>query len=371
MKWIVKELLDGYYDESTVSVRIMRRKHAFFWGRGLLPGVLVVCLAIAVLCPAAVVESRGMLDCVAAHVNEHVITVGDVVATLQAVIVQLQEAYAGTELQQKLQSAYEDALRALVERQLIVDAYDKQNQMRIPEWVVDNRVEEIIHSRFDGDRSSLLAALAKDQLGYEAWRGEIREHILVSAMRDLMVASKLKISPARVRTGYNRNLEKYKSPAQVRLRMITLKKEPSADSTAKRELAARLRHELTAGKDFAGLATAHSEGMHAAKGGDWGWLVPEKTLRRELAEVVAALKTGGVSEVIETADELYILRIEGRKDVSVVPFSEVQALIEQDLKRKEGERLYAEWIQRLRKGAYVKVFDVDPFQQSSALHDVR
>ena len=302
-----------------------------------------------------------MVDGVAAHVNEHTVTIGDVLGSLQAVMAQLQESYTGNELQQRLRAAYSDALNTLIERRLIVDAYEKQKKMQIPGWVVDNRIEQIIQSRFDGDRAALLAALAKDKLDYETWRDQIREHILVSAMRDLVVQSKLRISPVRLREAYRENPAKYETPPQVHLRMIVLKKEPAAEIAAKRELAARLSRELRAGKEFSGLAVAHSEGMNAAKGGDWGWLVPGKTLRRELADAVKELKTGAVSSVIETPDELYILRVDGRKDVTVTPFEAVQADIERELKRKEGERLYAEWIQRLRKGAYIKVFDIGPF----------
>jgi len=328
----------------------------------LLGSVVLLFLAVSVLCPASTLRDRRTLDGVAAHVNEHVITVGDVLAALQAVIVQLRDTYRGNELREKLQTAYGDALEALVARRLILDAYEKQKKMRIPDWVVDNRVEEIVHSRFEGDRSALIAALSKEQIDYEEWREEIREHIVVSSMRGLMVERELRVSPALVRQTYEKNLDTYRRPRQVRVRMIVLKKEGEPEAVAaKRELAARLRRDLLAGRDFSGLAVAHSEGIHASKGGDWGWIEPAKTLRKELADAVNALKTGEIGDVIETPDELYILRVEGRKDASVAPFAEVQPKIERELRRKEGERLYGEWIERLRKQAYVKVFDIDPF----------
>ena len=60
--------------------------------------------------------------------------------------------------------------------------------------------------------------------------------------------------------------------------------------------------------------------------------------------------------MIDTGDELYILRLEGRKEASVTPFEQVAKEIEDDLKKQENERLYTAWIARLKKKYYVKVF---------------
>lgn len=337
----------------------MLRKQTLGEGCALLGVALLACLPGSA--PSAVAaEERGTLDGVMAHVNEHVITVGDVLAAIQPVIPQLREASTGDEFRNQLRDTYARAVTNLVNHYLILDAYEGQ-EMRIQEWMVDRRVETMVRTRFNGDHDALLKALAEEGLAYETWRDRIRERMATAAMRELVVESKASIAPARVRAEYEKNLDRYRVPAQVHLRMIVLKKESAAGVAAKRAFAAELRRDLVAGQDFAGLASEHSQGIHAAQGGDWGWLVPKKTLRRELAEAVASIKAGETSDVIETADEFYILRVEARKDASLKPFHDVQPQIERELKQSLRERLYTAWIRRLQNDAYVKIFDVDPF----------
>ena len=76
---------------------------------------------------------RVTLDGVAAHVNEHIITIGEVAELVEPVNRQLQNSYTGKELENKLRAAFDDALESIIARYLILDAYEKQ-EGRIPEW---------------------------------------------------------------------------------------------------------------------------------------------------------------------------------------------------------------------------------------------
>jgi peptidyl-prolyl cis-trans isomerase SurA len=240
--------------------------------------------------------------------------------------------------------------------------------MSIPDWVVDQRIEETIHNRFNGDRSALLEAMSREHLTYDEWRQQVANGVIVSAMRSENVDRHVQVSPLAVRRRYERDRDKYRRPATVNLRMISLRKGRSSEETAlKREAAQDARRRLLAGEDFGVLARDLSEGLHAERGGDWGWTEPGD-LRSELARAQASVETGEISEIIETEDEFYILKIEGRKEESITPFDEVQPQIEEELRRRRAEVLYKEWIERLKRDAYVKVFDMDPFPSGDASH---
>jgi len=298
-----------------------------------------------------------LMDGVAAYVNEDAITVGDVIAALEPVRRQLVRLYAGEELLSRMRKAYDDALNAMIEKRLVVSAYNNQ-QMRLPEWVIDERINDIISEMFGGDRAALMQALAEDHMSYEEWRRTIQDQMAASSMRSAHVEQLVAVPPGDVRRYYERNADRFKSPARVHLRMIVLQKRPGED---RRPEAESLLKRLRSGEDFAAVARSVSDGDKAEEGGDWGWMEPS-ILRSELVEAVGRIKTGEVGEIVETGDELYLLKIEGRQEESTAPFSEAREEIERDLRREAIEAAYTAWIERLKAEAYVKILDVDVFK---------
>jgi parvulin-like peptidyl-prolyl isomerase len=269
-------------------------------------------------------------------------------------------SYSDDELRDKLRDVYTNALNGLVERRLILNAYEAQ-KIRIPEAAVDERVNEITHDVFKGDRSELISALGRERLTYDRWRGEIRDRLVVSAMRQASVEQNVTVDPNEVRRYYEDNLEQFRSPAQVKLSLIVLKKGAGEESAAaKRREAETVLKRLRAGEDFASLAETVSEGHNAKQGGDWGWVEPGM-LRQELANAVEKLAAGTVSGIIETADELYIARSSGRKEAEAKPFEEAAPGIEKRLRREKAAPLYEAWMNRLKKTAYIRLFDADVF----------
>ena len=114
------------------------------------------------------------------------------------------------------------------------------------------------------------------------------------------------------------------------------------------------------GQSFETLAREISEGDSADEGGDWGWLNPAE-LRPELAKVATTLPARGISEVIETDDDLYILQIAEKQPGTVTPFEDVAKTIERQLRAQQGEQIYSAWTESLRKNAFIKIFDVEAF----------
>lgn len=316
----------------------------------------ILCLLMAVTAGAETIR----LDGVAAQVNEHTITVGEVMFALEPVRRRLVTELTGAELRGKLQAAYSEALDQMIDNRLILDAFDAQSG-QLPEWAVDQRVNEIVHDIFGGERSKLMETLSQEHRSFEDWREDIRRQLVVSSMRSAHVSQNIRVTPGQIQAAYHERIEDYRTPEQVKLRMIVLEKgESKVEADTKRKQAEEIRRRLVAGEDFAAIARKESEDGKAEQGGDWGWIEPAM-LREELAKQAAALETTAVSEIVETEDEFYILKVEGRKKAAVTPLKDVQPELEQALRRDEGDRLFREWTTRLRKDAYVNVVDVDLF----------
>jgi len=323
-------------------------------------GAVVVAWAAVCVAQGSGDVETVVLDGVAAHVNDHVVTVGDVLVAIQPIQRQYSRTYSREKLQEKLREAFAAALDSVVERNLILDAYEARG-LQLPDWVVDNRVNEIIHERFNGDKSEFLASLAEDRLTYDEWIEEVRSRMIVSYMRGANVEQQVRVSPRDIRVAYDARLTEYRQPAKVRVRMVVVKKSvDGVSSKTQRRKAEYVMGRIRLGDDFGVLARTESEGDKAGEGGDWGWIEP-KMLRSELARALSALKPGEVSDLIETREEFYIVKVEGRKDETVVPFADVRGDIERELERVKADEAYAAWVARLKGQSYVKVFDTNPF----------
>ncbi len=326
----------------------------------LLAGTTALLLLLCV--PAQSAETNAVermrVDGVAAYVNEHVITLSDVMVLIEPVRRQLMQKYRGEALQERLDEAFDRALSTLVDRFLVLDAYEKQGG-RLPDWVVDQRAEEMIDDMFDGDREVLMRALQAEKMTYEEWRETIERQMIVQSMRSANVDQYVQITPGRVRSYYEGHADEFRQPAQVHVRMIVLTPEQVAEHQDRKDRADELIKRARGGEDFGNLATQFSGGSQAKAGGDWGWIDPALELRGELAQLVESTETGRVSDAIQIADNLYIIKVEGRREATIAPLNEVYTQIERDLRQKEIQSGYAIWVARLREDAFVKIVSPD------------
>ena len=301
-----------------------------------------------------------VIDGVAAHANEKNITVGDVIVAMHPLRQQLMSSYGGEELKIKLKEIYKDTLNVLIEQMLILDLFEKE-KMNLPEWVVDERVDEVIKDSFGGDKASLLVALSRERISFEEWHGHIRDQIIVSLMRGEYVTKNAVVSPAFVWKAYEKDKEKYCVPEKVRVRIILIPADRTGQAAESNRIQAEdVRKRAAAGENFAELARKYSKGLKAADGGDWGWVEP-KMLPPEIERVTADLTPMEVSRVVEIRDGFCVVKLEGRSEERMLSFVEAHDEIERDLMVKESKRIYEAWVTGLKQDAYIKIFENDLF----------
>jgi parvulin-like peptidyl-prolyl isomerase len=76
-----------------------------------------------------------------------------------------------------------------------------------------------------------------------------------------------------------------------------------------------------------------------------------------LTEVAFAMKTGQRSGVIDLKDACYLMLVEENRPSHVKPLAEVRDVIEKALLQDERNRLLKQWIDRLKKKAFIVRFD--------------
>jgi parvulin-like peptidyl-prolyl isomerase len=308
----------------------------------------------AVVLGGAFSAGAVVADRYAAQVNNRVITVSDVLGSMGPARQRLADTYAGAELEKKLEEVFLKSLDSLVERALMLEEAVRQEQ-KLPEQVVDGRINEIIHDRFNNNRTAFFEALTEERLTLDEWRKEARDFITISLLRRREVGEKVVVTPGDVHALYTQRSAKYQIPEKVRLRAIVLRQ--FSTNNAER-LAGELLKRSAAGEKFEDLARQYSQGSGSDKGGDWGWQQPSE-LRKELLAAVVQLQPGQVSPAVKMDDDFYLLKLEEHQVAGLKPLDAAYAELEGDLRQKEGERIYNEWIKRLRHKFYVKIFPLN------------
>lgn len=319
---------------------------------------------ICFACAACLVASSAVgaetipVDGLAATVNRRIITIGEVMSALQPMERQLRMTYSGRELAAQLEETYQRVLDAMIEEALILEEFEKR-EGAIPSQVVDEQIQAIVVDRFEGDRGAFLRQLATEGISMEEWRQDVRDRLAVMALRREEVLPHVVISPRQIRDAYEKRLEDFREPARIHVRMIVLRRpEDASDGEDPAKARAQELHDrLSRNEDFETLAQTYSEDARAARGGDWGWIDPG-ILRAELAEAVDRLEPNAFSEPVETPEAWYLIKLEGRREPKIIPFSEVRDKLADELQRAEEERIYRAWIDRLRARHHVRIFDM-------------
>ncbi len=296
---------------------------------------------------AAALAAPIPIDRVVAYVNEYAITLGDV-ETIIAPQARFLRSRSDAEAEANLETLRRRALEHLIETRLILDAYEAQ-EGRIPDWAVDQHMDEIVRMEFKGDRNALVRMLAQHRMTLEQWRDDLRQSMIVSAMRSTAVGRNIAVSPGDKKAFYEERRDLFRTDMHVRLRMIVLRPQEAS-------LAESIRNQLLEGADFGTLARQYSQGPRRGEGGEWGWVNVED-LRPELAERARQTPVGVVENPVVTEDEIYLVQVTERKAGEPVPFETAQKEIERLLRAEQAEHQYLEWIERLRKRAHVWVRD--------------
>ena len=296
-----------------------------------------------------------LVDGIKAVVNRGVVTLAEVEDFAAPAAQALRQEYAGQPdlFQQRLGDALNDGLEQLVERQLILHSFDTEGY-RLPDTVVDELVQDRIRDRF-GDRITLMKTLQAQGETFEKFRREVREQYIVSALRAKNISpEKIIISPYKVENYYLAHQDDFKVEDEIKLRMIVLNK-TSGDDTTTASLAGEILAKIKEGATFQEMASVYSQGSQRSQGGDWGW-VERSVLRKELADTAFTLKPGQVSGVIETPEACYLMLVEQTRPAHVKPLSEVRDDVEATLRTQEQKQLEQQWIERLKKKTFIRVF---------------
>jgi peptidyl-prolyl cis-trans isomerase SurA len=320
------------------------------------PLLAAICaLVLLPICCAAFAQEAQVVDGIAAIVNGDVITYSQVRQLSAPRAKLLQSQFTGQELEKKLREIRELALKDLIDRRLIIQAFKKESYA-IPDHVVDQRVHDIIRESFGGDRNTFVKTLEAQNYSLGEFKEKEMERIIVQAMRSHNVKTNYIISPSKIEDFYRKHRELFTTKEEIKLRMIMISgQKDTGNAQAQKSLAEEVLGKLVNGGEFEQTAQIYSEDSTKDNGGDWGW-IGRNTLAAALEKFAFNMPVGRVSNIIDYAGNYYILKVEDKRGGTTRSLAEARGDIEKKLIQDEAQAIQERWIASLREKAYIRTF---------------
>ncbi len=170
----------------------------------------------------------------------------------------------------------------------------------------------------------------------------------------------VQVNVEEIQAEYQRNLDKYKHPAKVRLALLHLPADAKMSEARRAELRQRMQEArgkaiaTPAAGGFGPLAIEYSEDQASRyRGGDLGWMDAGNFSYRWPRSVLTsayALDQGKVSDVIEAEGGFYLAMKTDARAGAIAPLTQVEAALRQSLmvkKRHDLEETFRNEVARL------------------------
>lgn len=315
--------------------------------------ISLVCLGLAL--STFTLRAQEVLDGIAAEVAsggmKEVVTFSQVRELVGPKEKQARDTLKGTDLVEKIKEIRLAAINDLIDRTLIIQEF-KSKGYTIPDYFIDERVQTIIKDEFGGDRQAFLRTLAAQGYTLEKFRDFQKDMIIVQEMRKQAVKGVSTVPDTRINEYYREHVEEYSQAEQMKLRLIAIR---GVDNDSRRKMIEEIRQKIVAGAEFGDLARMYSEDSSQEQYGDWGW-IDKKKLNESLTKIAFALKPGEMSQVVELGGSYYLLYCEAKKAATVKPLKDVHDEIEKALLQADRQQQQTDWLAKLRRKAYIKMY---------------
>ena len=247
-----------------------------------------------------------MLDRVAAVVNDGVVLNSELDDQLAIVSERLRA--------QKLELPAENVLRQQVLERLILQEIQTQRAakagLKVPDETLNSALQDVAQ-RNGIPLSQLPDALKQQGIDYASYREDVRKELTLGLLRQRDVLQRIAITPREIDSYLEKEQKQPSADLEYDVSHILIAV-PQEATAAQLDAAAKLAQDVDTrakgGEDFAKLAVAYSKSQTALDGGHLGWRKGGE-LPTFLADTIAKLKPGQVSEPLRTPTGFHIIRL--------------------------------------------------------------
>ncbi len=297
-----------------------------------------------------------VVDRVVAVVNSSVILDSELTIRMAPYEADVEGIEDPKERARRLDKLRGQVLDELVNEELIYQAAFEA-RIEVEEKELDAAIKDI-RDQNKLDEAAFQQALVAQGYSYSAYRQDIRRQLTrVKAMNQL-VAPKVTVSDDQVRQRYDQMVRRSEAVSAVRLSHIlfSLPERPSESqvSEAKAKAAAAMAR-VKGGEDFGEVAKAVSEDAASKPGGgELGW-IERGSLDPQWESVVFAMEKGEIRGPVSGPTGLHVFFVSEVKRNDMKAFDELKEQLRGELRRREMDKQTQQWIEDLRKKAFIDV----------------
>jgi len=284
---------------------------------------------------------RELLEAILVRVNDRIVTVSDFRERLDAELSQIASPPEGA-----ARERFARELFTTVVDELILLERAREKKLTIDDEMVDKAIGELREQNQLQDDAAFKAALASAGLTEQALRERYRHNMLLQRA----VQSEIKpteITEEEIRQRYEADKERFRVPDKVELEQVFL---PVAADGSDRSMVMRTAQALV--ERVRGGADLRAEATLA--GGEVQELgaIPVADMREDLQRVLEPLSDNGLTDPLETAGGVQIVRLVRRIPAGYQPFEEVEESIRRQLSQGAYQDQTRGMVDRL-KGEYL------------------
>jgi peptidyl-prolyl cis-trans isomerase SurA len=311
--------------------------------------------SLLVLAPGLQSQTKPVriVDRIVAQVNDDIITQSEINRELAQARQELAAKFTGEQLEEELKKEEKNILEDLIRQRLFLQKANEMGMGSGMDVQVSAQIEAMRKQYNIKDMEEFEKALESQGMTLASYREYVKKQMIIGSLINTFVDSRITLLSEEVERYYKDHVKDYSSAEEVTLSEILI---PIGGNDGQAEsLATEYRKRLLKGESFAAMASQYSKGPTAGKGGNIGTYQTAK-LSPQIAEPIASVKEGEISQVVKVGDSYAIFRVDSRKAPQVRPFEEVRSEIKNILfmqrQRPEMERFVAQ----LREDAYIQVF---------------
>lgn len=283
-------------------------------------------------------------DGIVAVVNSEAITVKDLQDYLKNVYAQLRiENRPAKEIEEIMKQYEQKGVEQIIDDKLILAAANEMG-VTIKPKAVNDKINGI-RAKYPSYKE-FSDALMKEGMTISDVQKKIEDQFKGQVVINKEVREKVTVNPQEVTDWFNAHIHELQLRSRVNLGSIVVKITPGKDD-AKKKINEALS-QIRAGADFKTVSDQYSELPPIGT-------VDFEALRPEMKTRIDALSIGAVSDVIELENAFYIFKLEGKSEDRSPALKDYKNEIYQRLFEEKSRARFKEWIEKLRKKAYVEI----------------
>ncbi len=290
--------------------------------------------------------ARGGSDGIIAVVNDEAVTLKDLREYVAGIYAQLRvENKSKSEIQEIMATYEEKGVAQLIEDRLILSAATEK-ELEIRPEAIAKRLKEI-QSKYPSEED-FIKALTAQGMTVTDLKTKLTNQMKAKYMVDIEIRQKIFVNPQDVTKYYNDHHNDFERKPKYNLQSIFVSFDKGKQEARNR--AGEARAKLIAGEDFDKIFKEYSQ-MPSVGTIEKGQMVPA------IEDEVFNLKLGDVSDLVEVDTGIYVFKVVGISPGHIETLQEAKDKVYNILYDQQFKDKFKQWIDKLRKKAYVEIRD--------------